>query len=376
MSDASKRPHLCVLLGTRAQLIKMAPVMRELAARGQPYRLVLTGQHQETMPELLREFGLRPPERTLWSGGEIRSSAMMLLWLMRCLLLLLLRPGHWLGPRRRTIVLVHGDTMSTLLGALAARLSGRRVAHVEAGLRSHDWRNPFPEELTRRAVARLAHIAYCPGDWACRELSGHRSRRVDTGCNTIADSLKLALKASGDRSREQKPYFVVSTHRFENLKNAERLRFIVDLVLDLARETPARFVLHPVTRRALARHGHLDRLDRSAAIELLPRMGYTAFVRELAGARFVLTDGGSNQEELSLLGIRTVLLREASERPDGLGNNVLLSGFDRGRIERFLREPAVTSGTELQDLGTPSRLIVDDLLSDGPPVRHPESGTP
>lgn len=345
------------LVGTRAQLIKMAPVLREIERRGLPLNLVFTGQHQVTMRELLADFGVRATPRRLHEGREIGGLLQMGVWLLRCLAKLLWNRRDWFGSGRG-VVLVHGDTMSTLLGALAGRLLGIPVAHVEAGLRSFDWRNPFPEELTRLAVFRLADVAYAPGAWAAGNLRGYRLQVIDTGQNTLLDALRLALEGAPAQAGGA-PYFVASLHRFENLSSPARWQAILRILEALSTRARCVFVLHPVTEARLRRSGDYERLAANPAFELAPRMTYRPFVALLAGAKFVVTDGGSNQEELSYLGIPTVLMREATERQEGLGANVLLGNYDLARVCAFL--DATPAAPPRLPEASPSNLIVDDL---------------
>jgi UDP-N-acetylglucosamine 2-epimerase (non-hydrolysing) len=352
-------------VGTRAQLIKMAPVILEMENRGVPLRLVFTGQHEETMARLLEDFGIRTAPRHLYQGREVTGVLQMGVWFLRSLWKCLRRPDDFLarGKKGRDVVVVHGDTFSTLLGALAGAWLGMRVAHVEAGLRSHNLLHPFPEELTRLAVARLADLAFCPGAWACGNLAGRAVRRVDTGQNTLAESLAHALAAREGEARETLPedFGVVSLHRFENVFRRRRLAHIVRLI-ELAAERHALvFVLHPATRNKLGRFGLLKKLEENPRIALTPRMGYVEFVRLLARARFVITDGGGNQEELSYLGIPTLLMRKATERTEGMASTARLCAYDAAVLEEFLAHlPAHRRAPEIPPAG-PSRLIVDAL---------------
>jgi UDP-N-acetylglucosamine 2-epimerase (non-hydrolysing) len=354
-----------VLIGTRAQLIKMAPVLHALEKQRLPVNLVLTGQHRVTMQELLDDFDIRTRPRELMAGPEIGGVGQMLVWMCRSLWRLLVRRRHWLPPSTRAVMLVHGDTVSTLLGALAGWLLRVPVAHVESGLRSFRWFHPFPEELTRLLVFRLASVAYCPGGWAMENLRVHRRlRRVDTGANTLLDAVRWALERAPPAAPGE-PYFVASIHRFENLVSRERLDAILAALLSLTARARCKFVLHPVTESRLRRIGALAALAGHPRIELLPRMPYTGFVRLLAAAEFVVTDGGSNQEELSYLGIPTVLMRDATERREGIGQNVLLNTYDVASINAFLdrvRAPA-RSSLVTESMPSPSDLIARDVAS-------------
>jgi UDP-N-acetylglucosamine 2-epimerase (non-hydrolysing) len=154
-----------VVLGTKAQLIKMAPVMRRLREREIQYNYIATGQHRDTMHDMLTEFELPPPDVTLYTGPDITKPFQMAKWTASILRRCITSRKEIFGQDKQGIVLVHGDTLSTLLGALAGRLAGLKVGHVESGLRSFHLFDPFPEELTRLLTFRLSHLLFCPGDW-------------------------------------------------------------------------------------------------------------------------------------------------------------------------------------------------------------------
>ena len=356
------------LIGTRAQLIKMAPVLREIEARGIAYRLVFSGQHKATMRSLLEEFGVVTEPDYLYDGPEISGIAQMGLWLVRVLLrgvttrrALFSTTGR--GPHA---MLVHGDTFSTLLGALFGRIFGYEVLHVESGLTSGRLLEPFPEEFTRRLVFRLANTGFCPGQWACGNLSRYSLTAIDTGTNTIVDAVRLAAGSAADDTAERdKPYAVVSLHRFENIFRRERLEFIVSTLTGIAARIRLIFVLHPATESQLRKHGLIEQLKSNANIELVPRMTYLPFMRLLLPANFVVTDGGSNQEELAVLKKPTLLMRGATERQEGLGETAVLSRYDVPTIERFVEQhvAAHPDGTLFNspESVSPSSAIADEL---------------
>lgn len=357
---------ITVLLGTRAQLIKMAPVILELERRDWPTQLIMTGQHRETMDRLLADFGIHAHPVSLYEGPEVTSIGRVIPWFLRCLWRLK-KDAKQLFPadKKKNIVLVHGDTFSTLLGALAGKLTGQCVGHVESGLRSFRLLHPFPEELTRLAVFRLADMAFCPDSWSQENLAGYRLQTQNTGGNTLIDALRIALSAAHPLPRETpgEVFGVVSLHRFENIFREERLRHILSLIEESAERFPLVFVLHPATRRNLEKYGLLARLERNPKIHLWPRMGYFEFVSLIRKAAFVITDGGSNQEELSYLNKPTLLMRQATERQEGVGRNVVLSGYDRGRLLAFLDSlGARPLGTASLGTVSPSAVIADALV--------------
>lgn len=355
------------IIGTRAQAIKMAPVVRALRARRASCEIVLTGQHETTIDELLADFELAPDVR-LWSSGEVKSIARGLSWTPR----LLFRTWSYLRRRARTspiTVLVHGDTMTTLIGALAGRFARLKVAHVEAGLRSGALLDPFPEELIRRFVTHITRIAYCPGEDAVAHARGRRRRCIDTGENTVLDAVRWALAhTKPDQTRNHdEPYVIVSAHRVETVLRPHRLQALHDLVLEVARDIKVQFVLHPVTRARLERAHLLNTLDDAPNVVLMPRMGYIAFVQTAARAHAILTDGGGNQEEMSYLGVRTLILRQHTERPHGLGSTTILVGLNVALVRAHI-ESTDGRGHPMNHLSqfahcTPAECIAKDLLA-------------
>lgn len=355
-----------VLIGTRAQLIKMAPLILEMERRQWPLRLIFTGQHKETMANLMAEFVIATKPVLLHEGQEINGIAQVIPWFSKCLWQLLRhRSRLWArSPEGRGLVLVHGDTFSTLLGALAGRLVGLQVAHVESGLRSFNLWHPFPEELTRLAVFRLSNFAFCPDAWSKNNLKGYRVQTHETGGNTLIDALRIAWSAERRLPHElpEGRFGVVSLHRFENVFRKDRLERVLTLVEQAAEKFPLVFVLHPATRKNLEKFDLMGRLEASQMISLWPRMGYFDFVTLLRASHFVITDGGSNQEELSYMNKPTLLMRKVTERQEGIGRNVVLCEYDQGRLRAFL-EGMDSGAPDVVNLeaGSPSVAIADTL---------------
>lgn len=352
-----------VFIGTKAQYIKTAPILRRLDAEGIPYNLVDSGQHAALARGLRRELQVREPDATLRSGGDIASVGAAVAWMVKALAYSLLRPDHV----RRTlfrgadgICLVHGDTPSTLLAVVLARRAGLRVAHVEAGLRSYDYLNPFPEELIRVLVMRLSHLLFAPSAWAAANLErmGLGERCIQVEGNTILQALTFSLERESSLPRPFESYGVVTLHRVETLHRRGRLRMIVCLILELAERRPLVFVLHPPTEKRLTRLGLLERLRGQEHVLLLPLLPHVDFVHLLQGADFVLTDGGSVQEECASLGKPCLLMRRATERQDGLGTSVHLSKLSREAVLDFVDRLDSGSSDSEPLTGDPAGTIV------------------
>jgi len=367
-THGEQTPLIQVLFGTKAEAIKLAPVLTEMDKRGVPYRLVETGQHGGFLPGLRVELGLREPDVCLGGDRDADTVARAVIWGIRLAqrLASAQRLRDEVFGNRDGVCLVHGDTPSTLLSALMARRAGLRVAHLESGLRSHSWRHPFPEELIRVAVMRLAHVLFAPDGDAVANLEALvaegrvRGRVVATSANTGVEALRSALGPVGPGVAGSGPV-VATMHRVENLHDDARFEGFLALLGRLAR--PAVFVVHPPTEAVLSdRGGRAVVEDMGVATSgLVP---YGEFTAMLAAAPYVVTDGGSIQEECARLGVPTLLWRDRTERPDGIGANVVLARYDDDVVGAFLADPqALRRPVALGD-ERPSADVVDVLVDE------------
>jgi UDP-N-acetylglucosamine 2-epimerase (non-hydrolysing) len=354
---------LLVLIGTKAQFIKTAPILREFDKRGLPYHLVYTGQHSETFTLLEQAFGTRAADDVLVPEFEAATHGSFLTWCFRYWWAVARRAvnGNWKDVR---LGLVHGDTASTLFGALAVRLVGGRVGHIEAGLRSPRLLEPFPEEIIRRLVSRLSFLHFVPDPVAAANLRGVTGEVLDTGGNTLRDALAMSIARIKPAPTEggRGGYAIASIHRSENLSRKATFDLLLEEVIATSKKIPVKFVLHPATRARIHSSGWLPRLESQPGLELLERMDYPDFVSLLVDSCFLLTDGGSNQEEAAMLGLPTLLLRRATERPDGLDDNIVLSGLQRDVIRAFVTKHARARwALRMIEDASPSRFLVDAL---------------
>lgn len=365
MTAKEIRRHFVFIIGTRAQLIKVAPIIVECEHRKLKCTLLMTGQHLETMQDMLDEFGVRSPQVSAIKAQEHATVFSLIGWLPRAYRGVIKQLKCLSNMPEEVDVLVHGDTLSTVLGALAGRRYGARVVHLESGLTSNKIFDPFPEEISRRIVFRLAHIAMCPNAETLEhmKIKYPHCESVDTGGNTILDAIKISGVNRNMRDTES-AYIVASLHRFQNIYDTKRLLELVDLLGEIAKIYPVQFVLHPATRKRLDRLKLLEKLQAYSGIKLLPRLGYSEFLRLAAESVCVLTDGGSNQEELAALGVPTIVMRQATERSDGLGSNAIMEGELTDGVFSFISKKqysALESVPNLKQGSGPSKRIVDFL---------------
>ena len=353
------------IIGTRAQLVKMAPIIREIEKRSVLFQILMTGQHKNTMQTLLDDFGIQTIPKNLEKSEEVSNIPRMLFWFPRVLIKMILNRKIFTGEsQQQSWILVHGDTLSTLLGAIVGKFTPCKVAHIESGLRSHHFFSPFPEEITRILTFYLADIGFCPGQWAVDNLKNFPIKAVNTQENTIIDSVKYAINnKSVNVDIPALAYGVVSIHRFENIYNQKRFKEIIEAIKIISKKYLLLFVLHPATKKRLKKLNLIEQLEGNKNIKLIPRMGYIGFINLVSRSVFVVTDGGSNQEELSYLKIPTLLMRDATERPEGIGETAFLDGYKISVLKDFLekidKENYRNRSIIKDSLHTPSSIIVN-----------------
>jgi UDP-N-acetylglucosamine 2-epimerase (non-hydrolysing) len=263
------------------------------------------------------------------------------------------------------MVIVQGDTSTTFVGALAAFYRNIPVGHLEAGLRTNDRHNPFPEEINRRLVSRLTSRHFGQDQRAVENLRRASGLVLNTRGNTLYDALMAVIEdpafaPAGDLPEGR--YAVANLHRFENLNSATRWEAHCQTLLTAASQMPTYLVLHPPTQAKLEGDPITKKRLESGGVKLLPRQPFTRFTRLMEGAEFLLSDGGSNQEECYYLGKPCLLLRDTTERVEGLdGGPCVLSKFEAPAIAGFLKDPTQFKRDPVRFDRSPSELILDSL---------------
>lgn len=349
------------VFGTTGELIKIFPMVKAMEELGTPIELWSTSQQIEELPHAIEALGITTKVEWLTKGrrgSSLRSKSDVVAWLVKVSTALVMRARRMRSIRKKGGVVVHGDTMTTAIGAFFARIAGSRVIHVEAGMRSGDIRNPFPEELSRRFVAKVADINYAPGDVPVRNLIGARGDVVDTRLNTIVDALLLA---QANRTRDETERFgLVSIHRSELYENEEAFRGILGVLGRHAVAHPLIFIDHPVTAQRMAELG-LDSLVDSPNFRRVPKLDYFGFIDLLGKADYVVTDSGGLQQECEITGQPCLVHRAVTESTWKLDKNIVLSRLDNAVLEEFLVDPAKYRHEVAGDLVSPTSIIINDL---------------
>ena len=354
-------PKINVLLGTKAEMIKVAPVLKELEKRGVPFRLIETGQHGAYLNDLRKELKIREPDVRLGKNKDVDNLFEAFKWFGGLMRILINRKTvrEQIFPATTGICLIHGDTPSTLIGALLAKRAGFQIAHLESGLRSKSFLHPFPEELIRVGVMKLSDVLFAPGEKAVSNLKALKVKgrieetATNTGIESLEENIKEVERASGP--------VVATLHRVENLHNKKRLEGFLKLLERIAQKgQKVLFVVHQPTQEVLNKKRAIKKIEETG-IEIVPLMGYKKFINKLGSAPYVITDGGSIQEETAHMGIPCLLWRKKTERQNGLGKNVVISEYDEKICENFLNNYENYRNENRKKSLNPSFHVVDVL---------------
>jgi len=356
--------NIYFFIGTMAELIKVAPIMKELRQRRIKFRLIATGQNNIHWSELSFYLGKIKPDWSFEYKGEKSSIIHFFLWTIRACFWSLLTFRNI--KKNGSYVIVHGDTISALLGALVAKFYRLRLVHVEAGLRTFSLREPFPEEITRILVSYLADVSFCPNLWAVNNLGPKGGRKINTFQNTLFEIHRATIKLLpfGMEKTFPKKYFVLVIHRQEHtLLSRKETKKLIEYVLKKAGNLLCVLIMHRLTNDFLrSMDFNEEKLTRQGVITV-PRLSYPQFIELLAGAQYLITDGGSNQEEATYLGLPCLLLRKKTERIEGLGENVVLSRLHRKTIAKFQAEHQSYRRRVKLLAKLPAKIIVDHLMT-------------
>ena len=322
---------IATVIGTRPEIIKMAPVLDEMEKMGIENVLIHTGQHydHEMSQQFFQDLKIKKPDYNIGVGSNShgKQTAIMMESIENVLI-----------EEKPDIIMVQGDTNAVLAGALTASKLHMAVGHVEAGLRSYD--KTMPEEINRQIADICSNIFFVPTEESAINLlfENINPHEIYITGNTIVDAcnrhLKIAenesnilnkLKITGDT-------LILTIHRAENVDDLERLKNIVEALLELDNITVV-FPVHPRTVKTLKKFGFYSKLEEACHIKLIKPLGYLDFLLLLSRSKFVMTDSGGLQEEAITLNIPCITLRYNTERPETVkaGGNLLV-GTDKKMI--------------------------------------------
>lgn len=363
----SKKIKICIILGTRPEIIKMAPVIRECNARGLSYFVLHTGQHySKNMNEIFfKDLNLLTPKYNLKVGGQPYRKQVGVM--VKNIIAVLMK-------EKPNVVIVQGDTISALSGALAANKIGIKLAHHEAGLRSHDA--SMLEEVIRVIIDNISDFLFAPTNDALKNL---RQEGLDPGKivvtgNTIVDAVLQNIEIANQKieileklNLEKKGYILITCHRAENVDKKEKLEGILkglELVFNKFNLSVI-FPIHPRTKNKIAEFN----LSLPKSILPMEPVGFLEFLQLEKNAKLILTDSGGVQEEAFILGVPCVTLRDNTERPETVRHRMnIVAGTDPIKILKFsckMINKKVTKRVKNNPFGggNSAKIIIDTILN-------------
>lgn len=329
----SSKIKVFTVVGTRPDTIKLAPVLYELQSRKDIVSVLCSsGQHKEMLEQALSIFGLLPDINldVMIHGQSLESLTSRMLTLI----------ANALEEANPDYVIVHGDTTTAFCAALAAFYKQIPVVHVEAGLRTHDVREPFPEEFNRQAIARIARLNFAPTPKAVSNLiaEGVDQDSVFMSGNTVIESLRIVSESISEGGRlasrvdgELNQIFdfdyrfsktvLITMHRRENI--GDGIKDVCTAIAKLASAFPESKFVFPVHLNPSVGKDVRQILSGLSNVYLVAPLAYAEFVALLSNASLIITDSGGIQEEAVSLGKHALVTRKATERDEGVENGLL-----------------------------------------------------
>ncbi|MBT3643095.1 hypothetical protein HN604_02875 [archaeon] len=342
----SKHSKIMIVIGTKAELIKCLPVMWELQKKNLDYWFVHTGQHP--VRESCRKFNVKEPDYLLSKEPKISTkfwskvNKMSMLWSLS----MVFKVRRLVRKLRPKYVIYHGDTMSTAAAAIGSSpllnpMKSWNNVHLEAGLRSGSLFDPFPEEISRQICDRFSDTLFAVSSKAVENLKNKNSKKriINTG-NTIVDSaLEIYGLAQKDFSikKPQGDYVLINSHRHENIKSKKRMEKIIEILESTT--IKGIWPLHDNTEYWLKKHGLLERARNIKNIEIVPLTDYHTFMFLLANSKYLIMDGGSIQEESLIFKKPCIIMRDRTERQEGLSSGInFLTGVDVKKAQKIIKK--------------------------------------
>ncbi len=368
-----KQRIIYLFIGTTAELIKLVPVIREFKKRKITFTIIATGQNDIRFEEyariikgvrILKAVTPKSKDSSVWS---------FFIWAVRTFFSLLLgMRSNFKGLNKsNSYFIIHGDTVSSLMGSLVASLYGLKLVHIESGLRSFHFFEPFPEEISRYIVSRLADIHFCPNEWSVKNLSSYKGDKVNTHQNTLIEAFYNAMEQKIKNNqihkliRKKRKYFVMVIHRQEHVSFGSKSMYPIlsHIFAQIPENLDCIFLLHDQSRNFINMFQMIIPKEKIKRIIRIGRLPYTDFMHLLHKSEFMITDGGSNQEEMYYMGKPCLLIRKYTERIEGLKENVILSKNSKEITSSFISNYKFFVRKPIRIKKAPSKIIVDYLLS-------------
>ena len=347
------------VLGTKAQFIKCKHILENLISRNIKIIIIDTGQHKEFTTNELGESELIYEYINISkNNSNVSSIYAMVVWFLK--IVFSLKNKHPLG--NISFCMVHGDTVSTLVGLLYAKYNGYKTVHLESGYKSFNLFKPFPEEIIRNIVTKYSDFLIVDGKTQLNNVAKYKEKKkiIEIPRNTIIDSLN---EFNFKNPTDVKNNLIVTVHRTENIYYKKKMLLLIELLKEIQIKYSfdnINWFCHDVTLNAI-RKFKLEELIKNNNIELKNLITHDSFISELRSSKLIITDGGSIAEECSILGLNTIIWRDVVENEEYLNEHVILSKYNFETIFKFLNVMK-NRRNNFKKFNSPSEELVKQLV--------------
>jgi UDP-N-acetylglucosamine 2-epimerase (non-hydrolysing) len=355
-------------LGTTAELIRIAPIIKELRAQKGEYKLIFSGQTKILTEQVADYLGVIKPDIQFKEKIPEYSVVSFVIWMVFTFLQAIYTFGKekYFVKKGSLYLIVYGDPVTTTIGAIVAKLYGIKIVHLESGDLSGHLLEPFPEEICRNINIRLADILFPPSQWALNNLSIINKPKINTHYNTLADTFWWFMKRMPMIRNElaYTKYYVLIMHRQEHVVFGKRearntLKYVIE---NGGKNITCVLFNHPLTVNII-KSLKLEDKNAGKKIIVIPPVSYSEFLSIISNAEYIVTDGATNQFEAYLLGKPCLLLRNYTEQIEGLNKNIILSKGNRRVIIKFIHNYKRYRFRKTKPTISPSKIIVNYLLN-------------
>ena len=357
---------LYFFIGTEAELMKMFHVILEAQNRGYECKIVSNGQNDIKNSIYLEKVGGKIDVDLTEHQASEKKASNYLMWFLKTERLGVKAMKAELKKDTNIIMIVHGDTLSTLMGARIAKKCGITYMHVESGLRSYNWFSPFPEEIDRYFSSKGSAINFCQkaeaAEYAGKAFKGKAVNTVyNTGIEILYDALNT-IETEKIKRPVNEEYFLTAIHRQENLLDEKFMKNTFQAILEMANNMKCVFIYHEQTKNALEKFGLWEKVQECENMIIVPRQDYVSFINYVINSEFVMADGCGNQQEFCYLGQPYLIMRTAVEEDsEGLGWNAFCFKGDYSKIAEFAQSYKHYKKPRVHPEKLPSVIIMDEI---------------
>ncbi len=359
-----KKWSIAFWLWTEAELIKTFPVI--IGLRNYPKvdsYIISTGQNNLLNSSISQKYNIIPSliiNQFYW----IKKPIYIILWYIKTFFTSFFKIRKFIKQNNIKYIIVHWDTLSTLMGAIYWAILWIEVWHLEAGLRTFNWLKPFPEEIDRFIVWHLSTVHFCQNQQALDNVKTHKWDKIYTQWNVIYDVVDMfSMNKPEFLNNELDSYWVVTFHRAESLYIKKNFDLLIQTLFLSAIKTKTLFIMFDATKEViLQKKWLLEKIQSNKNIIIHPRLAYSDFCYLMRTAEYIITDWGSNQEELAHLWTPTLIMRENTERSDWLGKNVVLSYLQLSKVKVFLDDYTIYN-FKGETQWEPTKIIIKYILN-------------